>query len=283
MKNNEEDNIKREVHEEIKTDLSNGKITTNKTTSTAPSTTVNNAKKADYHSGYVEGVVSENHRKSEDQIVKDNDNAARGLLLGIILASVVGLIIGTTYFLNRREEAPTLVPLVVPVPRANQPSPPSNTTRTIEKEKTIIEKLVPVPQPNPVQKAPQPSPVEKVAPAPNININVPNSRQETPAQPVAPAPSAPSNNIKITLPNPQKEPTSTAPTPAPQSSPIPSPTVSTPKPESSPIPSPTPATPSPTTSSPTPKNDASGGESKSETNTPSPDSNSGVDGEDSSQ
>lgn len=280
MKNNEENSIKREVHEEIKTDLSNGNITTNKTTSTVPSTTVNNAKKA----GYVEGVVSENHRKSEDQTVKDNDNAARGLLLGIILASVVGLILGTTYFLNRRDEAPILVPLVVPVPRANQPSPPpSNTTRTIEKEKTIIEKLVPVTQASPVQKAPQPSPVEKVAPAPNININVPNSRQETPVQPVAPAPSAPSNNIKITLPNPQKEPTLTAPTPAPQSSAIPSPTVSTPTPESSPVPSPTPPNPPPKTSSPTQKNDASGGENKSKTNTPSPDSNSGVDGADSSQ
>jgi hypothetical protein len=276
MKNNEENSVKREVHEEIKSDLSNGNITTHKTTSTVPSTTVNDAKKADYHEGYVQGEVSENHRKSKDQTVKDNDNAARGLLLGIILASVVGLILGTTYFLNRRDEAPTLVPLVVPVPKANQPSAPSNTTKIIEKEKTIIEKLIPVPQASPVQKA---SPAEKVAPspqvnpAPNINITVPNSqRQEAPAQPVAPAPSAP-NNIKITLPKPQKEPTSTTPTPAPQSSTAPSPTESTPAPqsstapsptestptpESSPVPSPTPPNPPPKTSSPTQNNDASG-------------------------
>jgi hypothetical protein len=188
--------------------------------------------------------MAENHRQVGVQEVRDNENAGRGLLLGILLASLVGLVLGTLYYLNRGDEAPLPAPVIV-VPKANQPSATPAPTRTIEREKTIIEKIVPVqpspvqkatpaPQPSPAQKAtpaPQPSPAQKAAPAPqanqapNINITVPNSQQQdAPAQQAAPSPSSPSNNINITVPNPQKEPASTPPTPAPESSTTPSPT-----------------------------------------------------------
>ncbi|MDF0551984.1 hypothetical protein [Kamptonema sp. UHCC 0994] len=226
MKPNEENSSSREIHQEVHTDGTNGHVSTTRTTSTVPSTT------AAHHKGYVEGEIAENHRKIGAQQVRDNDNAARGLLLGIILASLVGLVLGTVYYLNRRDEAPIPAPLIVPVPRANQPSTTPAPTRTIEREKTIIEKIVPVPQESPVQKAtpaPQASPVQKAtpapqaSPAPNINITVPNSqRQDAPTQPATSAPSSPSNNINITVPSPQKEPASTAPSPAPQSSTSPS-------------------------------------------------------------
>ncbi|WP_449420421.1 hypothetical protein [Phormidium nigroviride] len=219
MKPNEENSFSREIHQEVNTDGTNGHVSTTRTTSTVPSTT------AAHHKGYVEGEVAENHRKREVQKVRDNDNAARGLLLGIILASLVGLVLGTIYYLNRRDEAPIPAPLIVPVPRANQPSTPPAPTRTIEREKTIIEKIVPAPQSSPVQKAtpaPQASPTSQ-QPAPNINITVPNSqRQDPPAPQAAPAPSSPSNNINITVPSPQREPASTPPSPAPQSSTAPS-------------------------------------------------------------
>ncbi|MDB9510704.1 hypothetical protein PN499_05870 [Kamptonema animale CS-326] len=225
MKPNEENSSSREIHQEIHTEGTNGHVSTTRTTSTVPSTT------AAHHKGYVQGEIAENHRRNEVQKVRDNDNAARGLLLGIILASLVGLVLGTIYYLNRRDEAPIPAPLVIPVPRANQPSTPPAPTRTIEREKTIIEKIVPAPQPSPVQKAtpaPQPSGAQKVAPAPqqpapNINITVPNSqRQDPPAPQAAPAPSSPSNNINITVPNPQREPAPASPSPAPQSSTAPS-------------------------------------------------------------
>lgn len=219
MKPNEENSFSREIHQEVHTDGTNGHVSTTRTTSTVPSTT------AAHHKGYVEGEVAESHRKREVQKVRDNDNAARGLLLGIILASLVGLVLGTIYYLNRRDEAPIPAPLIVPVPRANQPSTPPAPTRTIEREKTIIEKIVPAPQPSPVQRAtpaPQPSPASP-QPAPNINITVPNSqRQDPPAPQAAPAPSSPSNNINITVPSPQREPASASPSPAPQSSTAPS-------------------------------------------------------------
>lgn len=233
MKPNEQNSSSREVNQEVHTDATNGHVSTTRTTSSVPSPTVQDSKEAAHHKGYVQGEVSEHHRQTGVQKVRDNDNASRGLLLGIILTSLVGLVLGTVYFLNRSDDAPAPAPVVIPVPRANQPSASPAPVRTIERERTIIQKIVPVPQPSAAQKAapaPQPSPVQKaapapqpVAPAPNINITVPNSqRQDAPPQQAAPAPSSPSNNINITVPTPQQSPASTQPSPAPQSSTSPS-------------------------------------------------------------
>jgi len=232
MKPNEENSSSREIHQEVHTDATNGHVSTTRTTTSVPSTPGKASKEAAHHQGYVQGEIAENHRQVGVQEVRDNENAGRGLLLGILLASLVGLVLGTLYYFNRGEEAPTPAPVIV-VPRANQPSATPAPTRTIEREKTIIEKVVPV-QPSPVQKAtpaPQPSPAQQATPAPqanpapNINITVPNSQQQdAPAQPAAPAPSSPSNNTNTTVPTPQNEPASTPPTPAPESSATPSPT-----------------------------------------------------------
>jgi len=226
MKPNEENSSSREINQEIHTDATNGHVSTTRTTTSVPSTTAKASKEAAHNQGYVQGQMAENNRQVGTQEVRDNENAGRGLLLGILLASLAGLVLGSVYYLNRGEEAPTPAPVIV-VPKANQPSAAPAPTRTIEREKTIIEKIVPV-QPSPVQKAtpaPQPSPAQKAAPAPNINITVPNSQQkDAPAQQAAPSPSSPSNNINITVPNSQKEPASTPATPAPQSSATPSPT-----------------------------------------------------------
>lgn len=234
MKPNEENSSSREIHQELHTDATNGHVSTTRTTTSVPSTTAKASKEAAHNQGYVQGQMAENHRQAGTQEVRDNENAGRGLLLGILLASLAGLVLGSVYYFNRAEEAPTPAPVIV-VPKANQPSATPAPTRIIEKEKTIIEKIVPVPvQPSPVQKAtpaPQPSPAQKAAPAPqanpapNINITVPNSQQQdAPAQQAAPSPSSPSNNTNTTVPNSQKEPASTPATPAPESSATPSPT-----------------------------------------------------------
>ncbi|MEG4961430.1 MULTISPECIES: hypothetical protein [unclassified Microcoleus] len=234
MKPNEENSSSREIHQEVHTDASNGHVSTTRTTTSVPSTTAKASKEAAHHQGYVQGEMAENHRQVGVQEVRDNENAGRGLLLGILLASLAGLVLGSVYYFNRGEEAPTptAAPVIV-VPKANQPSATPAPTRTIEREKTIIEKIVPV-QPSPVQKAtpaPQPSPAQKAAPAPqqspapNINITIPNSQQQdAPAQQAAPSPSSRSNNTNTTVPNSQNEPATTPPTPAPESSATPSPT-----------------------------------------------------------
>ncbi|MEG5035087.1 hypothetical protein [Microcoleus sp. AT3-D2] len=234
MKPNEENSSSREIHQEVHTDASNGHVSTTRTTTSVPGTTGKASKEAAHHQGYVQGQMAENHRQLGVQEVRDNENAGRGLLLGILLTSLVGLVLGTVYYFNRGEEAPTpaSAPVIV-VPKANQPSATPAPTRTIEREKTIIEKVVPV-QPSPAQNAtpdPQPSPAQQATPAPqanpspNINITIPNSQQQdAPAQEAAPSPSSPSNNTNTTVPTPQNEPASTPPTPAPESSATPPPT-----------------------------------------------------------
>jgi len=232
MKPNEENSSSREIHQEVHTDATNGHVSTTRTTTSVPSTTGKASKEAAHHQGYVQGEMAENHRQLGVQEVRDNENAGRGLLLGILLASLAGLVLGSVYYFNRGEEAPTPTadPVIV-VPKANQPSATPAPTRTIEREKTIIERVVPV-QPSPAQNAtpaPQPSPAQNATPtpqanpAPNINITVPNSQQQdAPAQEAAPSPSSPSNNTNTTVPTPQNEPASPPPTPAPESSATPS-------------------------------------------------------------
>ena len=234
MKPNEENSSSREIHQEVHTDASNGHVSTTRTTTSVPSTAAKASKEAAHHQGYVQGEMAENHRQVGVQEVRYNQNAGRGLLLGILLASLAGLVLGSVYYFNRGEEAPTptAAPVIV-VPKSNQPSATPAPTRTIEREKTIIEKIVPV-QPSPVQKAtpaPQPSAAQKAtpapqqSPAPNINITIPNSQQQdAPAQQAAPSPSSPSNNTNTTVPNLENEPATTPPTPAPESSATPSPT-----------------------------------------------------------
>ncbi|MBD2040665.1 hypothetical protein [Microcoleus sp. FACHB-672] len=189
MKPNDPNNYSREVQREVHTDpVTHTQNTTTRTTETVNG--VNPAKKAAYHDGYVHGRVVENSQQAEVQRVRENDTAARGLLLGIILTSLIGLALGAVYYLNQRNEAPN--PAVAPTtaPRAIEPSPAEAPIRSTERETTIIERAIPVPQPA----APQPS-----SPT-NIDITVPNpSSQPAPAE-TKPAPITPPN-INITVPN----------------------------------------------------------------------------------
>ncbi|NJM66335.1 MAG: hypothetical protein HC851_12070 [Acaryochloris sp. RU_4_1] len=110
--------------------------------------------------------------------IRDNDNAARGLLMGVIITSILGLGILTWFFFTNRQETET-TPVVVPVQPKPSPSSsppdinitvpiPSNATEsgteTDPTQPTTIQT-----QPAPVQ--PQPSsssrPSEVTAPAAN--------------------------------------------------------------------------------------------------------------------
>lgn len=221
MNPNERKISSREVSKEVHTDpQTNASSSTTRTTESVENTSVNNpvdaTKKAAYHDGYVHGQVIERNRGSEGQEVRENNTAARALLLGIILTSLAGLVGGTLYLQNQRDREITPAPAIV-VPKVIQSSPSPIPTKTIERETTIIEKPVPVPQEAPTDRI-VPIPQQPSSP-PDINITVPNSQtQQAPAQ-TNPAPqptpaqsSAP--DINITVPNSQQEPPSSPETPA---------------------------------------------------------------------
>jgi hypothetical protein len=234
MKTNQDNFPDREIHEEVRTDNINGQpnghVTTTRTSSSIPSTADQSAKETARHNGYVQGAISENIRQGnvrEDvQDLRDNENAGRGLLVGLVIASVAGLVLASVYFLNRQDPSP----VIVPTPRVDRPAATSP-TKTIERERTIIErteKAVPVPQSSgSVRVITQPSST------PNVNITVPNSQGQNGTLQVVPL--SPSDNINTPVPNSEREPLLPAPTPLPQSPPTvqispgaPNPTTTTP-------------------------------------------------------
>jgi hypothetical protein len=154
---------------------------------------------AAYRDGYVHGRNLEQERLEAGQEVRDNDNAARGLLLGIVLTGLVGLTVGLTYFLSQRNQTPVQNPTIV-VPRtAPSPSPQtSQPPQVIERDR-----IVPVPVPQ------QP---------PDVNITVPSAGQAPAAgsapsvQTAPPSQSAPATQPAPSQPAPAQPGASSAPT-----------------------------------------------------------------------
>ncbi len=131
-----------------------------------------------YNDGYAHGRVNENLRQQE-QKVREENNSMGGLLLGILITGFVGLIAGTTFFFyyNQRGDTDSTTP-VPETPAATEPQDqPRNTTiieRTIERTKDVV----PVPQ----QQPSGPTIIEAPpAPAPNVEVNIPNPTNQEPA------------------------------------------------------------------------------------------------------
>jgi hypothetical protein len=181
MNPNNRSSYNREEQTRIQTDP----VRTTPTNQTYNHETVNNPnvdpnQKAAYHDGYVHGRVVENSRQERHLHDRDNNNAARGLLLGILLTSLLGLLAGALYFWNERNEAADPVDPVAP---AGQVVEPSVSPSPIERETTIIERVVPIPTP------------QQTTP-PDVNITVPESQNQAPAQ------SSPTDIAPTTQPNP---------------------------------------------------------------------------------
>ncbi|MBX9258388.1 hypothetical protein H1Q63_31460 [Desmonostoc muscorum CCALA 125] len=167
-----------EIRQESYTDT-NGNTHTNLTRTTE---TLNNSTNPNsYQNGYVQGRNSEFRYQQANLAERDEKNTSNGLLLGIIITSLAGLIIGGVWYFNQRGNTAvdSTVPVLVPLPSDSSPTP----TASPQPQTTIIEKTreVPVPVPVPQQQVTPPS-----APSqPNINITVPPQQP-----PVEKAPSA---------------------------------------------------------------------------------------------
>ncbi|MEC4982531.1 MAG: hypothetical protein SAJ37_05905 [Oscillatoria sp. PMC 1068.18] len=107
-----------------------------------PHSTTDPEKAAAYESGYVQGQVTENNRERRNLTVRDNDNAARGLLIGIIATSLVALAVGLAFLFNDREPEIDSTPPAI-VPSETEDLEPENQTNIIEEDQqpdtTIIQ------------------------------------------------------------------------------------------------------------------------------------------------
>jgi hypothetical protein len=208
----------RELRQETYSDA-DGQLHTNITRTTHVSNSIESIPDS-YRDGYVDGRVSERDRE-EGLVERDNNNAARGLLIGILLTSVVGLVLGTIFFLNQRNEAPTTVtqPVPVPVPSAKNTDGPQKTT-IIEKTKEVpVErtKEVPVPVLIPQQQS-SPAPQTPNAEASPTSTPQQPATQSTPTQPQSQETSTPDrgpqNDTNTVNPDRGTQSSTTSPTPS---------------------------------------------------------------------
>ncbi|NJL22070.1 MAG: hypothetical protein HC895_16660 [Leptolyngbyaceae cyanobacterium SM1_3_5] len=127
-----------------------------------------------YRDGYVQGQAEEQRYQVERNRASESNGAATGLLIGTLLAALVGGAIALFYY-NSQDRQPDVIvqPTTAPASPSPQPqqSPPPRPQQTTIIERTI-EREVPVPAPQ--------------APAPQVNIQAP---APAPA-PAAPAPAA---------------------------------------------------------------------------------------------
>jgi hypothetical protein len=181
---NDPKNYDREVARETYRDASGGTHEVTKVTESA------NANDNSYDRGYVHGKAVERNYQRADLSQRDNDNAARGLLLGLLLASIAALVGGFLWYVNIRnnESVNPVNQIVVPSPSKPEASPSPEPTQEPRNETTIIERTKEVP-------------VEVPVPVP-----VPVPQQQEPSQPEAnTAPASPSPTTKSTPSQTQKE------------------------------------------------------------------------------
>ncbi len=165
---NEQNEYTREVRKDVYEDnLGNTHTNVSKTVESTNTKKVASDGVA-YRDGFVNGQVTEKVHEERRQVVRDNDNAVGGLLLGIIAASFLGLVGATAYFMTQRPTTTVpSTPVIIqkessPTPAATQTPQPTQTnsnTTTIERTTDRViavpsPVLVPVPQQAPQNSAP---------------------------------------------------------------------------------------------------------------------------------
>lgn len=104
-----------------------------------------------YRDGYLHGRDLEHSVQEENRVVRDNNTAASGLLLGITIASLAGLLGGALYFVTHQNQPTTTPVRTAPAPTISQPQPTQKQTTVIERTVNTTKEVIPVPQ----QQAPE--------------------------------------------------------------------------------------------------------------------------------
>ncbi len=148
-----------------------------------------------YREGYTYGRNQEQFREQVNQ-KRENDSAANGVAIGVLLATLAGMVLAMTYFGTRSQQIDQ-TPVPVPPQTQSSPTPTQSPAQT-----TIIER-----QP---QVIPVPQQTEIIVPSPSQS----NSTQPSTSQPNTsqPSNSQPSNSQPSTIqPNPAQSDTTTQP------------------------------------------------------------------------
>lgn len=74
-----------------------------------------------YRDGYIHGQVDEHEIQKKNRIIRDNNSAAKGLLIGIGITAILGML-GAAIFLVTHANQNTTPPVeTAPVPTSPQP------------------------------------------------------------------------------------------------------------------------------------------------------------------
>ncbi len=138
-----------------------------------------------YRQGYKQGRLSGRHVQEEYIRARENDSAARGLLLGIVVTSILGLLLGFLFYITR-DTAPTPQSVVAPIPPTTEPqqvqpatgAQPQGQQPVVEQPETPTETIVVpqpvfVPVPDQTQTAPPAEGQVPVAPQPQVQPQQP--------------------------------------------------------------------------------------------------------------
>ena len=189
MTNNNERSYNKEVKQDSYTNA-DGSIHTNVTRT---SETVENDPN-NYEDGYADGSIQERDYQKRNLAARDSNNAAGGLVLGVMLAALATLVGGAMWYFNQTKEAEnaTPTPIEAPVTIEKEPAEPevskpaeNNTTTIIERTREVavpVEVPVPVPQ----QQEPAQQPQQR-----DININVQPQEGASQPEPTTPQQAAP--------------------------------------------------------------------------------------------
>lgn len=155
----------------------------------------------------VEERLERNRLEMDRQLkIRDNDNAARGLLMGVIVTTFLGMGILAWYFFTNRQDT-EVAPVVIPA-QPSEPSTPPDINITLPNPPAAPESATETAptQPAPLQTQPAPSqpvpssPTAETAPVTNPELASPESTY----------PSTPNEPTGVVPPDPQ-EPASAAP------------------------------------------------------------------------
>ncbi|HEY9645685.1 MAG TPA: hypothetical protein V6C88_04905 [Chroococcidiopsis sp.] len=130
-----------------------------------------------YRNGYAQGRHSNRKVTYTTPIVRDSNDTANGVLLGILLASLIGLITAA-FFIVTKQDQPRVVetPLPQALPQSTQPN--GVQPQPVQRETTVIERTT--------------DRLQEVAPAapPDVRVTVPVTPPSATANP-NPSPAAP--------------------------------------------------------------------------------------------